>query len=53
MPLPPLAEQQAIAAHLDRETARIDALTAEAERAIALLQERRAALISEAVTGKM
>jgi type I restriction enzyme S subunit len=53
MPLPPLAEQQAIAAYLDRETARIDALTAEAERAIALLQERRAALISEAVTGRL
>jgi len=50
---PPLAEQAAIAAHLDRETAKLDALTAEAERAIGLLQEHRSALISAAVTGKV
>ncbi len=52
-PLPPLTEQHAIVAHLDRETARLDALTAEARRAIALLKERRSALISAAVTGKI
>lgn len=51
--LPPLAEQHAIAAFLDEETAKFDTLTAEANRAIALLQERRSALISAAVTGKI
>lgn len=38
---------------LDTETAKLDTLTAEAERAIALLQERRTALISAAVTGQI
>jgi type I restriction enzyme S subunit len=33
--------------------ARLDALSAEADRAVALLLERRAALISAAVTGKI
>ena len=46
----PLPEQRAIAAFLDRETARIDALVAKKERLIGLLQEKRAALISSAVT---
>lgn len=50
---PPIAEQREIAAHLDRETGKIDALTGKAEDAIALLQEYRAALISAAVTGKV
>ena len=50
---PPLHEQLAIAAFLDRETARIDTLTAEANRAITLLRERRSALISAAVTGQI
>ncbi|MDD2684591.1 MAG: restriction endonuclease subunit S [Gallionella sp.] len=50
---PQLEEQQIIAAHLDTETAKFDTLTAEANRAIALLQERRSALISAAVTGKI
>ncbi|MES2237385.1 MAG: restriction endonuclease subunit S [Pseudomonadota bacterium] len=53
IPLPPLAEQQAIAAHLDTELAKFDTLTAEAQRAIDLLQERRTALISAAVTGQI
>lgn len=35
------------------ETTRLDELTAEANRAISLLQERRTALISAAVTGKI
>lgn len=43
-------EQRAIAAFLDRETARIDALLAKKERLIALLQEQRTALITRAVT---
>jgi type I restriction enzyme S subunit len=47
---PPLAEQQTIAAFLDRETARIDALIEKKRRFIELLQEKRAALISHAVT---
>jgi hypothetical protein len=41
------------AAHLDSELAKIDALTTEAQRAIDLLQERRTALISAAVTGQI
>jgi type I restriction enzyme S subunit len=50
---PPQCEQIEIVAFLDAETAKLDALTAEAERAIELLQERRTALISAAVTGKI
>jgi type I restriction enzyme S subunit len=49
-PLPPLAEQGAIVAFLDRETAKIDSLVAKKERLIGLLQEKRAALIAHAVT---
>ncbi|MBI3480893.1 MAG: restriction endonuclease subunit S [Nitrosomonadales bacterium] len=51
--LPPLQEQQAIAAYLDRETARIDQLTAKVEAAIDRLTEYRQALITSAVTGKI
>ena len=50
IPTPPLSEQRAIAAFLDRETAKIDALVAKKERLIELLQEKRTALISDAVT---
>jgi type I restriction enzyme S subunit len=48
--LPSEPEQRTIAAFLDRETARIDALVAKKERLIALLQEQRTALITRAVT---
>ena len=48
--MPPQPEQRAIAAYLDRETARIDALVAKKEQLIDLLQEQRAALITRAVT---
>ena len=48
--LPPLKEQEAIAAFLDRETAKIDALVARKERLIELLHEKRTALITRAVT---
>jgi type I restriction enzyme S subunit len=48
--LPPLDEQVAIASFLDRETAKIDALIAEQQRLIELLQEKRQAVISHAVT---
>jgi type I restriction enzyme, S subunit len=47
---PPVEEQRAIAAFLDRETARIDALLAKEGRLIELLQERRAALITRSIT---
>ena len=50
VPLPPLAEQRAIAAYLDCETAKIDALIAKTERLNALLREKRVALISQVVT---
>ncbi|MHB1414022.1 MAG: restriction endonuclease subunit S [Chloroflexota bacterium] len=50
LPYPPISEQRAIAAFLDRETAKLDALIAKKERLIELLQEKRAALISRAVT---
>lgn len=50
IPVPPLDEQSTIAAFLDRETAKIDALVAEQERLIALLKEKRQAVISHAVT---
>jgi type I restriction enzyme S subunit len=43
-------EQRAIAAFLDRETGKIDALVAKKERLIELLQEKRTALITRAVT---
>jgi type I restriction enzyme S subunit len=50
IPVPPRNEQQLIADYLDRETARIDGLIAEKERMLALLEEKRAALISRVVT---
>lgn len=50
VPLPPLPEQRAIAAFLDRETGRLDALIEKNRRLIQLLQEKRAAVISQAVT---
>jgi type I restriction enzyme S subunit len=50
---PQCTEQTAIAAFLDRETARIDRLVAATDKSIALAQERRNALISAAVTGKI
>lgn len=51
--MPPLEEQQAIVKYLDAETAKIDALIAESQKAVELFKERRAALISAAVTGKI
>lgn len=51
--IPPRAEQAAIVKHLNTKIAQLDILTAEASHAIDLLQERRSALISAAVTGKI
>ena len=48
--LPPLEKQRRIANFLDRETARIDELVAEKEKMLELLEEKRSALISRAVT---
>ena len=53
MLVPPRGEQTAIVAFLETQLKNFDELTAEAERAIDLLQERRTALISAAVTGKI
>ncbi|WP_051909578.1 restriction endonuclease subunit S [Paenirhodobacter enshiensis] len=50
IPLPPLPEQRAIAAFLDREVGKIDALVEESRQLIALLAEKRQATISHAVT---
>jgi len=52
-PVPPLEEQRAIIDWVSKETVKIDTLTAEAQRAIDLLHERRTALISAAVTGQI
>lgn len=51
--LPSVAEQREIAARLNAETARIDGLITLTERSIDLLREKRAALITAAVTGKI
>jgi type I restriction enzyme S subunit len=53
LPLPPIDEQRAIVAYIATETAKLDALRSATECTIALLKERRAALIAAAVTGKI
>jgi len=53
IPVPPMSEQAAIVELVGIESAKLDILTAEAQRAIDLLQERRTSLISAAVTGKI
>jgi type I restriction enzyme, S subunit len=50
IPVPPLPEQQSIAAFLDRETGQIDTLIDKKQRIVELLKEKRTALISRAVT---
>jgi type I restriction enzyme, S subunit len=52
-PIPPRHEQMAIARYLERTTTNADSLMQEANRATELLRERRIALISAAVTGKI
>lgn len=53
VPTPPMEEQQRIASQLDDHTETIDLLIAESERLIELSRERRSALITAAVTGKI
>ncbi|EWG99942.1 restriction endonuclease subunit S [Halomonas sp. BC04] len=50
LPLPSEAEQSKVAAFLDYETARIDALVEQQQRLIELLKEKRQVVISHAVT---
>jgi type I restriction enzyme S subunit len=49
-PLPPFSEQRLIAAFLDQQTAKIDAMVVKKERLLELLQEKRSAIITRAVT---
>jgi type I restriction enzyme, S subunit len=51
--VPPVKEQQTIAAFLDSETRKIDAMMAKVEQAVTRLKEYRLALITAAVTGKI
>lgn len=51
--VPPDGEQHAIVEHIARATAKLDAVRAATERTLALLKERRAALIVAAVTGQL
>ena len=53
LPTPPRDEQLQIVAFLNRETSRIDTLIAKTRQSIELLKERRSALITAAVTGKI
>jgi len=53
IPIPPVAEQIAIAEFLNRETVKIDRMVEKAELAIIRLQEYRIALITAAVSGKI
>ncbi|MNL46973.1 EcoKI restriction-modification system protein HsdS [compost metagenome] len=51
--VPPIREQEAIVQFVRTETAKLEAMTEQAQQATALLQERRTAVISAAVTGKI
>jgi len=53
LPVPPEQEQRAIVDHIAREIARLDAVRTATERTIALLKERRTALIAAAVIGQL
>ena len=53
VPIPPVAEQAAIVAHLNKATVGIDAAIARARRQIELLEEYRTRLIADVVTGKL
>ncbi len=51
--VPPFAEQHAIVAHVAAETGKLDAMRMATEKTIGLLKERRSALITAAVTGRI
>lgn len=53
VPVPPIAEQETVAAHLGSETQRLERLSLKIESAIAHLTEYRTALITAATTGKI
>ena len=53
LPVPPLSEQREIVAHIANETCKLDELHDATEKTAVLLKERRAALISAAVTGQI
>ena len=53
VPLPPIDEQKEIEAYISKSNADFDVAISDALKLIALLQERRSALISAAVTGKI
>ena len=53
LPVPPLSEQREIVAHIANETCKLDGLRDATERTTVLLKERRAVLISAAVTGQI
>ena len=53
VPIPPPEEQAAILDHISVSTQRLDLLQSTAERTIAIIKERRAALIAAAVTGQI
>lgn len=53
IPLPPLAEQEAIVQHTDRLTREVEAAISAGQREIALLKEYRDGLISDMVTGRL
>ena len=53
IPIPPLAEQQQIATHIQKSMEVFDAITAKSQCSIDLLKERRTAFITAAVTGQI
>ncbi|MDQ1125038.1 type I restriction enzyme S subunit [Microbacterium sp. SORGH_AS 505] len=53
MPVPSLSQQREIVKHIEEATSRIDAAVGVAQRNVELARERRAALISAAVTGRI
>lgn len=53
LPVPPLDEQQAISDFIGEQCGALDSLILKAEESISLMRERRAALISDAVTGRL
>ena len=53
VPVPPLGEQRAIVSRITKQVAKLDKLQAAGEKTIALLGERRSAVISAAVSGQI